>query len=683
MLKVDTAYHSHHMKLVSNEYLDRLKGLDSGPIKPGIRFFSTVTGHEKFKDFGPSYWVENLVSPVDFNGAIKVLAAEMGQTPLNVIEIGPHRALAGPIRHSLAESQAKGLSYRYIPTLVRGQDSCISLMETGSSLFRTGTDLHIDAVASHGVSNSTPLTLRDLPSYHWNHTSNNWSESRLSKEYRFRRYPYHDLLGLRITTSTDSEPSWRIILDLNSLPWLKDHIVDNFIVFPGSGYLALAIEAIKQMDQDQPRNVSITGYHLKNISFKRTLAISDDANGVEVVLSLRQSSASRYNFVVSSVSNQGKWQEHCDGSISTTFQTALDEVEQTREADFRLQAQASKLKDAQDDCVQYVGPDELYTELASSGNRYGPSFAVTKGLYIAKSNSRSLSTIIIPDIAATMPAQFMQSHTIHPASFDALLHSCVLLFHRISSRPRGSTMPVFISDVYISAEIVNRPGQTLQVVCDLTNTFSKSSEFDIVVYQPSARNLFQPVLTISNGEMRDVGASQELSRSRSDNIFKMQWGLDKSLVTSAALESIVTTLQSDEAGMSPAEKAAALDLVCTRFIGWSVREVEQRGLTIQHDYRERLFSWMQSLSSSAVGQESLDAEPLLKEGLMEQLARLGLGGELVSKMGPHLTSILIGKTDALALLLEGDLLYRVYKVSYEFIWRRIPLSLSSFNDTTR
>lgn len=366
------------MKLVSKNYLDRLEGLDSGSIKPGVRFFSTVTGHEKLKDFGPSYWVDNLISPVDFNGAIKVLAGEMGQRPLNVIEIGPHKALAGPIRQCLAESQANGLSYQYIPTLVRGEDSCISLMETGSSLFKTGTELHIDATASLAIPNSTPLIVRDLPSYHWSHTSKNWSEPRLSKEYRFRRHPNHDLLGLRIPTSTDSEPSWRIILNLDSLPWLKDHVVDNFIVFPGSGYLALAIEAIKQMNQDQLRNVATTGYHLKNVSFKRALTISDDAKGVEAILNLRQSSASGYDFVVSSVSEQGKWQEHCDGSISTTFQTAFDEVEQSREADFLLKAQVSKLKDAQDDCIQYVDQDELYTELASSGNRYGPSFAVAK-----------------------------------------------------------------------------------------------------------------------------------------------------------------------------------------------------------------------------------------------------------------------------------------------------------------
>lgn len=204
-------------------------------------------------------------------------------------------------------------------------------------------------------------------------------------------------------------------------------------------------------------------------------------------------------------------------------------------------------------------------------------------------------------------------------------------------------------------------------MCDLANTFANSSNFDIVAYQASASNLFQPVLTISDGEMRGIGALQETSRSGIDNVFKMQWGLDKSSITSTALESIVTGLQSDEAGMSPAEKAAALDSACTNFIELSMREVEQRGLTIQDDYRKSLFLWMQSLTNSTVGQEFLQEKPFLKEGLMEQLAKLGLEGELVSKMGPQLTSILVGEADPLALLLEDDLLYRVYKVSFGFI----------------
>jgi acyl transferase domain-containing protein len=151
----------------------------------------------------------------------------MGQTSLNLIEVGPHKALAGPIRQTLASLQADDLSYSYIPTLVRGENSCESLIVTGSNLFRGGSDLDVGAVASLGISNSSLTVMRDLPPYHWDHTTNYWAEPWLSREHRCRRYPHHDLLGSRTLTSPGSQPSWRMMLSIDSLPWLKDHVVDN------------------------------------------------------------------------------------------------------------------------------------------------------------------------------------------------------------------------------------------------------------------------------------------------------------------------------------------------------------------------------------------------------------------------------------------------------------------------
>jgi hypothetical protein len=232
----------------------------------------------------------------------------------------------------------------------------------------------------------------------------------------------------------------------------------------------------------------------------------------------------------------------------------LDEVEQTREIDLRLKTHADSLKTAESSCVELVEQAELYHKLASAGNQYGPTFAVVKEAHLAK--SKSLSTIIIPNIAAIMPSQWQQPHVIHPTTFDALLHTCVLLFSRVSSY--GSVMPVFIGDVFISADILNEPGRHLQVVCDLKTTFASSSNFDIAAFQENSGHEFIPVLTISDGEVRVVGASQETSKARSDNIFKMQWGLDMSSVKAEALESVVIPLQSDEIGVTPAEKTVAL-----------------------------------------------------------------------------------------------------------------------------
>lgn len=121
------------------------------------------------------------MSQVRYSGAVQRLSQNLGQTHLNFIEIGPYQALAGPIRQSLAPLQTSALSYKYIPTLVRGSNSCESLLETGISLFKAESELDIGAVAKLSLSNKRHTLLRDLPGYHWNHTTNYWTEPRLSR----------------------------------------------------------------------------------------------------------------------------------------------------------------------------------------------------------------------------------------------------------------------------------------------------------------------------------------------------------------------------------------------------------------------------------------------------------------------------------------------------------------------
>ena len=73
-LPVDIAYHSYHMKCVSDQCLKLLNrygrrltyDLERGHPAEGIKYISSVTTKEKKSDFGPAYWVENLVSKLRF-----------------------------------------------------------------------------------------------------------------------------------------------------------------------------------------------------------------------------------------------------------------------------------------------------------------------------------------------------------------------------------------------------------------------------------------------------------------------------------------------------------------------------------------------------------------------------------------------------------------------------------------
>jgi acyl transferase domain-containing protein len=246
-LKVQCAYHSHDMKLVAHDYAAMLQHLPYG--SPNIPFYSSVTGELLEGTIGASYWVQNLVSPVLFLSAANKMLGNPATSLL--LEVGPHSALAGPIRQTV---KASAVTADYIPTLVRGTDAVSSMLECAGSLFQRGCPVDFDVI------NSSGKVLVDLPTYPWQRDGHYWSESRLSQSWRQRVFLKHDILGSRVVevslhtvttqlpSHTDcrqvagSHPTWRNLLRLEDVPWIRDHKIGDDTVFPGAGYISMACE---------------------------------------------------------------------------------------------------------------------------------------------------------------------------------------------------------------------------------------------------------------------------------------------------------------------------------------------------------------------------------------------------------------------------------------------------------
>ena len=109
-LKVDTAYHSHHMHKVAHDYIHALGDVDTNTIDDQVTFISSVTGRQKDKDFGLDYWVKNLVSKVRFSNALEEYcslesASSHSKNAQHLsVELGPHGALAGPFQQTMTEA---------------------------------------------------------------------------------------------------------------------------------------------------------------------------------------------------------------------------------------------------------------------------------------------------------------------------------------------------------------------------------------------------------------------------------------------------------------------------------------------------------------------------------------------------------------------------------------------------
>lgn len=130
-LAVDVAYHSHHMALVGEEYFAKMSGIK---VQEGgsIDFLSSMMGFQATAhDLRPAYWVGNILGQVKFSESVRKLCLETsgnrkgrkrGSAPaVNIlIEIGPHSALAGPVKQIIqADAKLKDASIDYMTALVR------------------------------------------------------------------------------------------------------------------------------------------------------------------------------------------------------------------------------------------------------------------------------------------------------------------------------------------------------------------------------------------------------------------------------------------------------------------------------------------------------------------------------------------------------------------------------------
>lgn len=225
LLQVDLAYHSRYMTDIGNDYETLLsESFTSRPMYTGVSMFSSVTGAPLSSPTDVAYWKANMVSPVLFDQAMNAMLSS-DSAPSLIIEIGPSGALAGPIAQIKKSREDSSVDHQYCTALSRGRNATQSTFDVAGKLFIAGGDIDLAAVNQYASRGNLPNVIVDLPNYSWNHSTRYWYENESSKDWRFRLFPHHDLLGTKLLGSSWNEPSFKKILRIESLPWLKDHKV--------------------------------------------------------------------------------------------------------------------------------------------------------------------------------------------------------------------------------------------------------------------------------------------------------------------------------------------------------------------------------------------------------------------------------------------------------------------------
>jgi acyl transferase domain-containing protein len=664
-LKVEVAYHSPHMETIRGDYEAAISGINFNSGVDSIPMFSSVTGTlispEKL---GPTYWANNLTSPVNFTGAIRSLLHYSETTKRSVdhaafasvfLEVGPHSALRSYLLDIFkSEERVKNLSY--VNMLRRGHDGVDTTLQALGTLFTKGCNFKLGHV------NETPSDVSlatDLPPYPWNHSTSFWNESYLSQEHRFREFPRMDLLGAPVAGSID--PQWRNFLRVAENPWIKEHCVQGKILYPGAGMLVMAIEAARQTAAP---NEVISSYELRDVSISTALQIPDDDKGIEVVVQFHKRrtgtkaapSNTLNEFTVSSWSkDSSRWQVHCRGLVSVTYKS---QITTSMKGELALESQfyASAFQEARSNC-QKPARNFLYDNVESIGMKYGPIFRNITELY-AGDNS-SYGVIKIPDTKSIMPGGFEYPCVIHPATLDSVLH---LLFPSISGVDQTlseAVVPYSIDRLFISADVPTTPNTNL-------HGFSSAQKASYTTWTSSITILTEdctsPVIIMEGLGLASVGGSDvHGSHSSRAECFETLWHEDADLMSSDQVKSLVykrTIPNADDDSVLD-----KLEYVCLvymqRILDWF--NAEGKDHIPQSGFFGLYYQWLNDTMKLF---PPLDKNKDIVDVELESARKRISGSEsgditvqMVDRIGQNLSKIFAKEIEPLQVMLEGDLLY--------------------------
>ncbi|KAL5371652.1 hypothetical protein DPSP01_014110 [Paraphaeosphaeria sporulosa] len=437
------AYHSHHMAPVAaiyEEYLYKAEAHIPKDVKvqrPG-RMVSSVTNSLLPEDavVDGAYWSQNLANPVLFNQAFQTIATSDEFADVDMfIEVGPHSAMAGPIKQIKGEF---GYKHDYAPTLLRNTDSAAQLLKLAGELYlRDYKPLNLERVAA--IEEESGLLkgqfLVDLPTYQWTYKKELWAEPRAAAEHRQPTHARHDILGSRIPGS--GKPIWRNVLRIRDVPWLKGHTLGGEAIFPAAGYFSMAIEALTQLNEISDAPKDIKGFTLRDVSIKQALVTPDDDDGIEVLFTMApsvknetDSTTEWFDFTASSIAQNGERKDHMGGSISGITH---GERPSAKAVPFLANRASGK---AWNQALRDVGFD------------YGPGFQDMDNIRSDGSNYHASADTAIRQECGDMIGE--SRYVIHPGILDSCLQLIIVSIYagRINDMACGA-VPIQVDEVAV------------------------------------------------------------------------------------------------------------------------------------------------------------------------------------------------------------------------------------------
>ncbi|KAE8150730.1 hypothetical protein BDV25DRAFT_139560 [Aspergillus avenaceus] len=446
-LRVDTAYHSFHMRVCSEPYVKSLSDCGIQVTKPApdaCPWYSSVVEDngrvtmDMATALKTTYWRDNMLQPVLFSQAVQSALASSG-APGVAIEVGPHPALKGPA--SLTIEEFIGSEISYFGTLARGKNDALAMATMLGSVWTVLGSSVVDMPGFERVfnDNATFEVSKILPTYSWDHDRVVWNETRVSKAHRLRSQAGHPLLGVRTPDEVEGELRWRNYLKPKEMPWLRGHQIQGQMVFPAAGFAVMAMEAAKMMAPTE----GIRLMQLQDFSIHKALSFMDENASIETIFIL-SNVLRESDFVTASFScyacmnkDSGEFTSMASGKVALTIGESTDDA---------MPERPTRVNNFIPTNVEY-----FYESLAELGYGYTGMFQGVTDLQ--RTNGGSKGTIVIPQDEETPLYQF-KDWVIHPATLDVAFQA---VFAAVGAPGDGRLwtmhVPTLISSITVNPNI--------------------------------------------------------------------------------------------------------------------------------------------------------------------------------------------------------------------------------------
>ncbi|MFC4997931.1 SDR family NAD(P)-dependent oxidoreductase [Dactylosporangium cerinum] len=390
-LRVSHAFHSVLMEPMLAEFERVVRGLSFNA--PAVPVVSNVTGLLAGDEVCTAeYWVRHVRAAVRFGDGVRCLH-EQGVRVF--VELGPGAALTAMVQENLPETAVERSVF--VAGLRREGAEVESLLLAVAQAFTAGVGVRWPAVFA-GV----PATRVDLPTYAFQR-ERFWLQPAMSSVGDVTAAGLgaagHPLLGAVTALAEGEGVLWTGRLSVRTHPWLADHVVAGAVLFPGTGFVELAVCAGQE-----------TGCGaLEELTLQAPLVLPPDgAVQVQVWVGGPQEESGRRPVNIYSRPEHGDdagdvWVRHATGVLSPT-----------------MSAPSFDLTVWPPQGAVAVDIDGLYERLAETGFGYGPVFQGLQAVW--RRDGEVFAEVVLPEPAAQEAGLF----GIHPALLDAALHPALL-----------------------------------------------------------------------------------------------------------------------------------------------------------------------------------------------------------------------------------------------------------------